>query len=141
MCFLCCYYCEDFTLVCDFEVTRHTCSTVRLAEMQCLQVIWFFVKFILARNFLVNLLFFNGMFKFLGLVENFHGQPMIFLPWIVRGYVSVWVNMHFILVDILISLQSYFQFCLLYRVFIERRVKLATTVCDLFRNLVLLPLL
>ena len=105
-----------------------------LLRMQFLQLFWFFVKLFLFRNCLVDLLFFNGMFIFWALVENFHGQPMIFLPWIVRGYVSVWVNMHFILVDILIWLQSYFRFCLIYRVFIERRVKPETPICDLFRS-------
>lgn len=51
-----------------------------LLRMQFLQLFIFFVKFLLSRNFLVDLLFFNGMFIFWALVENFHGQPMIFSP-------------------------------------------------------------
>ena len=67
-------------LICDFKVTRHACSTIMLAEKSIFAVLLFFVHFILARNCLVDLLIFYGMFLFWVLVEHFHGQPMFFSP-------------------------------------------------------------
>ena len=51
-----------------------------LLRIQFLQLFQFFVKFITSMIFVVDLLCFNGMFIFWALVENFHGQPMIFSP-------------------------------------------------------------
>lgn len=121
-------------LVFDFQVRMHDCSISMLVLKTILAVLSFLCDLYIGNEFVTEFDVLRGVFTIFALSQNFHGQHMFFFTWIGCWHVWVWPRMHFIVGDIIIWLQSGFEFCVLYMVFIVRRWPEITTVCDLFRR-------